>query len=103
LFRQYGKVVNHKKVLRLMQILGLKAIIRGKRAYRSTYRAAESDGRVAENLLKRDFTAEKPNVKIKRKFLKKIKRKFPSKRKRILKCLLGGNIDKTTHLCCSHP
>ncbi|UFJ61222.1 IS3 family transposase [Brevibacillus sedimenti] len=63
LLRQYGKVVNHKKVLRLMQILGLKAIIRGKRAYRSTYRAAESDGRVAENLLKRDFTAEKPNQK----------------------------------------
>jgi transposase InsO family protein len=63
LLRQYGNLVNHKKVLRLMQFLGLKAIIRRKRAYRSTYQAAESEGRVAENLLKRDFTAEKPNQK----------------------------------------
>lgn len=63
LLRQYGNLVNHKKVLRLMQLLGLKAIIRRKRAYRSTYQAAESEGRVAENLLKRDFTAEKPNQK----------------------------------------
>lgn len=60
---QYGEKVNHKKVLRLMQELGLKAVIRKKRDYRSTYQAAEADGRVADNILKRDFTADKPNQK----------------------------------------
>jgi putative transposase len=63
LLRQYGKIVNHKKVLRLMQELDLKALIRRKRAYFSTYQAAQSDGRVANNLLNRDFEAEKPNQK----------------------------------------
>lgn len=61
--RQYEEKANHKKVLRLMQELGLKAVIRRKRDYRSTYQAAEADGRVADNLLKRDFTADKPNQK----------------------------------------
>jgi len=61
--RQYEEKVNHKKVLRLMQELGLKAVIRRKRNYRNAYQAAESDGRVADNLLKRDFAADKPNQK----------------------------------------
>lgn len=61
--RQYGEKANHKRVLRLMQEMELKAVIRRKRAYRSTYQAAEADGRVAENRLKRNFKAEKPNQK----------------------------------------
>jgi transposase InsO family protein len=63
LYRQYGLVVNHKKVLRLMQELGIKAIIRRKYAHRTSHEAAVSDGRIAENLLKRDFKADKPNQK----------------------------------------
>ena len=63
LYRQHGLIVNHKKVLRLMQELGIKAIIRRKYVHRSTRDVAISDGRVAENLLQRDFTAEKPNQK----------------------------------------
>jgi putative transposase len=61
--RQYGQQVNHKRILRLMQELELKAVIRRKRNQRSTYQVAEANGRVAENLLKRNFTAEKPNEK----------------------------------------
>jgi putative transposase len=61
--RQYGELVNHKRVLRLMQGMGLKAIIRRKKFHPSTYQVAVSDGRVAENLLNREFTAEKPNQK----------------------------------------
>ncbi|WP_340007481.1 IS3 family transposase [Paenibacillus sp. FSL K6-0276] len=63
LYRQYHLVVNHKKVLRLMQDLGIKAIIRRKYVHRTSYEAAVSDGRIAENLLKRDFKADKPNQK----------------------------------------
>lgn len=61
--RQYLHQVNHKKVLRLMQELDLKAIIRRKRQHTSTYQVATSDGRIAENLLQRDFEAEKLNQK----------------------------------------
>lgn len=43
-----------------MQTLGLQASIRRKRRFNMTYQAAE---RVAKNLLKRNFTAEKPNQK----------------------------------------
>lgn len=63
LLRQYGLIVNHKKVLRLMQQLGIQAIIRRKRVYRTSYEAAVSEGRVAENLLDRHFFAQKPNQK----------------------------------------
>ncbi|MDQ1909248.1 IS3 family transposase [Paenibacillus sp. GD4] len=61
--RQFDEKANHKRVLRLMQVLGLKAVIRRRRNYRSTYQAAEAAGRVAENLLQRDFKADKPNQK----------------------------------------
>lgn len=61
--RQYDETVNHKKVFDLMRELGLQAVIRRKRHHRSPYQVAQSDGRVAENLLKRDFTAQKPNEK----------------------------------------
>lgn len=63
LYRQHHLMVNHKKVLRLMQELGIKAIIRRKVIHRTSYEAAVSDGRIAENLLKRDFTASGPNQK----------------------------------------
>jgi len=60
LWQDQGVWMNHKKVLRLMQELGLQARIRKKRQFNMVYKAAE---RVAENLLKRNFTAEKPNQK----------------------------------------
>ncbi|MFF4111850.1 MULTISPECIES: IS3 family transposase [Paenibacillus] len=60
LWQDEGVWMNHKKVLRLMQELGLQASIRRKRRFNMTYQAAE---RVAKNLLKRNFTAEKPNQK----------------------------------------
>lgn len=63
LYRQYNLKVNHKKVLRLMQELGMQAIIRRKYIHRTSYEAAVSDGRIAENLLQRNFTAEGPNQK----------------------------------------
>ncbi|MEK5413930.1 IS3 family transposase [Paenibacillus sp. FSL L8-0708] len=63
LYRQYRLIVNHKKVLRLMQELDIKAIIRRKYVHRTSYEVAVSDGRIAENLLKRDFKADKPNQK----------------------------------------
>lgn len=52
-------IINHKTVLRLMNELGLKCRIRLKK-YRS-YRGQE--GRIAPNLLNRDFKAELPNQK----------------------------------------
>ncbi|MGF9714771.1 MULTISPECIES: IS3 family transposase [Paenibacillus] len=62
LYRQHDLIVNHKKVLRLMQELGIKAIIRRK-IHRTSYKAAVSDGRIAENLLQRDFKVNGPNQK----------------------------------------
>lgn len=56
-----GWKVNHKKVLRLMQVMGIRSIIRRKRKSKP-----QGDGlvpRVAENLLQRDFTAEAPDQK----------------------------------------
>ncbi|WP_366290143.1 IS3 family transposase [Paenibacillus sp. AN1007] len=52
--------MNHKKVLRLMQMLGIQSRIRRKRRSSGPYAPAQ---RVAENCLKRDFSAEKPNQK----------------------------------------
>lgn len=63
LYRQFGLVVNHKKVLRLMQELRIKAIIRRKYVHRTSHEVAVSDGRIGENILKRDFNADKPNQK----------------------------------------
>jgi putative transposase len=61
--RQYDDTVNHKKVQRIMQELGLRSIIRAKRPYFSAHQAMKSDGRVAPNLLNREFKAAKPNEK----------------------------------------
>lgn len=51
--------VNHKKVQRLMQALGLKSLVRPKR-----YRSWRGAGHVAvPNVLQRNFQAEQPNQK----------------------------------------
>ena len=55
-----GYKINHKTVLRLMNILGLRSIIRKKRKY-SSYRGTV--GKIADNLLKRNFKADNPNEK----------------------------------------
>ena len=54
-----GILINHKTVLRLMRILGLKSLIRVKK-YKS-YRGEH--GKIAPNILKRNFTATMPNQK----------------------------------------
>ena len=55
-----GYIINHKTVLRLMKLLGIQSIQRSKRRYNS-YQG--TIGRVADNLLKRNFKADKPNQK----------------------------------------
>lgn len=58
--RNRGYVINHKTVARLMKIMGLQSIQRPKRKYNS-YRG--TIGKIADNLLNRDFNATKPNEK----------------------------------------
>ena len=58
--RNRGFVVNHKKVQRLMKILGLSARIRRKRKY-SSYQG--EIGKKADNLIQRQFEAAKPMEK----------------------------------------
>jgi len=54
--REYGHHINHKRVYRLMRILGLKSVCRKKR-----YNYIKSTPEVvAENILNRDFRAERP-------------------------------------------
>jgi putative transposase len=60
LLQDHGVWMNHKKVLRLMQVMGIRSRIR--RKHRCNY-ASSTEGRVAKNLLKRDFKAEAPNQK----------------------------------------
>lgn len=57
--RHLGYLLNHKSVLRLMQMMGLKSRIRLTK-YRS-YRGEV--GKVADNLLQRQFNAVEPNQK----------------------------------------
>jgi transposase InsO family protein len=54
-----GHKVNHKKVQRIMKELGLKCLVRMKkfRTYKGTV------GKIAPNILERNFKAEKPNEK----------------------------------------
>lgn len=54
-----GHKVNHKKVQRIMKELGLKCLVRMKkyRSYKGTV------GKIAPNILERNFQAEKPNEK----------------------------------------
>ena len=58
--RNRGFVVNHKKVQRLMKILGLSAQIRRKRKY-SSYQGEV--GKKADNLIQRQFEASRPMEK----------------------------------------
>lgn len=54
-----GFTINHKTVLRLMKVLGLKSIIRVKK-YKS-YKGEQ--GKIAPNVLERNFKAAAPNQK----------------------------------------
>ena len=54
-----GIIINHKTVLRLMKLLGLKSIIRIKK-YKS-YKGEQ--GKIAPNILERNFKAQAPNQK----------------------------------------
>jgi putative transposase len=54
-----GTIINHKTVLRLMKILGLKSLIRVKK-YKS-YKGEQ--GKIAPNILERKFKATAPNQK----------------------------------------
>lgn len=57
--RQQGFLVNHKVVLRIMRESGLKSMVKVKK-----YKSYKGDqGKVAPNLLERDFFAAKPNQK----------------------------------------
>ena len=58
--RNRGYVVNHKRVQRLMKVLGLSARIRRKRKY-SSYQG--EIGKNADNLIQRQFEATKPMEK----------------------------------------
>jgi len=58
--KNQGIQVNHKKVLRLMNKLNLHSIRRKKRKY-SSYKGTV--GKIADNLIKRNFEANKPNEK----------------------------------------
>ena len=54
-----GIIINHKTVLRLMKLLGLKSVIRIKK-YKS-YKGEQ--GKIAPNILERNFKAQAPNQK----------------------------------------
>ncbi|WP_425800491.1 IS3 family transposase [Desulfitobacterium sp. Sab5] len=57
--RNRGNIVNHKTVQRLMKALGITCHVRMKKYH--SYKGEV--GKVAPNLLERDFEAEKPNLK----------------------------------------
>lgn len=57
--RNLGITINHKRTLRLMQLMGLKSRIRAVK-----YRSYKGQiGRLTENVLQRQFKADKPNQK----------------------------------------
>lgn len=57
--RNKGEWLNHKTVQRLMQELGLKSCVRPKK-----YRSYKGEcGKIAPNILQRQFSADKPNQK----------------------------------------
>lgn len=57
--KEKGIIINHKTVMKLMKVLGLKSIIRV-RKYKS-YRGEHSS--IAPNILERNFKADQPNRK----------------------------------------
>lgn len=62
LYRAYGLIVNHKKVIRLMKNLNIKSVIRGKKFKYHNPKNLDC-GKVEPNLLKRNFNCDKPNKK----------------------------------------
>jgi len=58
--RKFEEDINHKRIYRLMGIANLRSVIRVKKKY--SYKSSTPQ-HVAENVLNRDFTAEKPNEK----------------------------------------
>lgn len=58
--RNAGMIVNHKRVERIMKELGLKSLVRPKKY--NSYKGKE--GTVAPNIIKRDFKADKPYIKL---------------------------------------
>ena len=61
IMRSRGYTINHKTVLKLMKLLGLK----GKQRKNDKYHSYKGEvGKIADNLLKRDFKAEKPYEKL---------------------------------------
>lgn len=56
-----GFKINHKTVFKLMKMLGLHSIQRAKRKY-SSYKG--TIGKIADNLLNRNFKADNPNEKL---------------------------------------
>ena len=58
--RNRGYIINHKTVAKLMKRIGLQSVQKPKRRYNS-YQG--TIGTIADNLLKRDFKADKPNQK----------------------------------------
>lgn len=59
LLKNLGYLINHKTVLRLMRELSLKSIVRRKK-----YRSYKGEtGKIADNIIKRNFTAARPNQK----------------------------------------
>ena len=59
--RNKGFLINHKTVLRLMRILGIRSIVRPKKQKYSSYQG--TIGKLADNLLGRNFKADAPNQK----------------------------------------
>ncbi|MBM7684274.1 transposase InsO family protein [Pullulanibacillus pueri] len=57
--RKFSELLNHKRIYRLMKVAGLRSVIRRKkRQYKRSI-----PQHVAENVLNREFTANKPNEK----------------------------------------
>ena len=59
-YKEMGYNVNHKKVYKIMVKLGLKPLKRNKRKYSSYKRTI---GKIADNLIERNFRADNPNEK----------------------------------------
>ena len=62
LFRAYGLIVNHKKIIRLMKSLNIHSVIRRKKFKYYSPKAIDI-GRVESNLLNREFNCNTPNQK----------------------------------------
>ncbi|MED4732176.1 IS3 family transposase [Aneurinibacillus migulanus] len=57
--RNFEEKLNHKRIYRLMKVAGLRSVIRIKKKHSKR----TTPQHVAENILNREFTAEKPNEK----------------------------------------